>query len=194
MVHLLLVNSRYSKKGITFHNNIETLEGQIDHCAFIIPLAQHFLHTIRSLPTRSKQAKTSKISNKERKYFKTWLKFLQSVNKGVSMNNIVYRCSIYVLWDDSWLIVIGGVSHLGSVYICEIIRHLQGRVSNNTLDFLDSLEGCWVYILEGHVPQISCYLAMTYSSFAVGGYIHPNLQPRTTTFTVTLQKYWQQNL
>lgn len=48
----------------------------------------------------------------------------------------------HIHWEDSCPIGIGGASSTGRVYMYTIPIHLQGKKSNNTLEFLASLVGC----------------------------------------------------
>ena len=167
--------------GQTNHNIMETLEGRLNHCGYIIPLALHFLHKIRLLTRRCSKS-TVNITKIERRYLHIWIRFLASANKGISINNIIYRRPTHIRWDDSCPIGIGGVSTNGRAYRYMIPRHLQGRVSNNALEFLASMVGCWLDIIEGRVPRHSCYLAMTDSS-SCSGWIHKS------NFTTTDQSF-----
>ena len=160
----------------TNHKSMETLEGRLNHCGYIIPLARHFLHSIRNLTYRCRNQSSVQINPKELKYLNLWLKFLHQAHTGISINNIVFRRPTHIRWDDSCPIGIGGVSLTGRAYRYNLPRHLQGRVSNNALEFLASLVGCWVDILEGQVPPESCYLANTDSSCCLGWIYKSNFQ------------------
>ena len=134
-------------EGWTDHDEMETLEGRINHLVYIIPLAVHFLHKIRVFTRRCAHCKV-KISKAERKYLNIWLQFLKLAKKGIPINNIVYRRPTHIRWDDSCPIGIGGISTNGRAYRYNLPRHLQGRVSNNALEFLASMVGCWLDIFE----------------------------------------------
>ena len=161
------------KAGDTCHEDMETLEGRLNHAGYIIPLARHFLHAIRRLTQRCSNKRVT-ITDRERKYLNIWLRFLTKANQGISINNIVYRRPTHIRWDDSCPIGIGGVSTNGRAYRYNIPRHLQGRVSNNALEFLASMVGCWVDIFEGKVAKYSCYLANTDSSSCAGWIYNSN--------------------
>jgi len=69
----------------TCHEKMETLEGRLNHCGFIITLARNFLHKTRSLIIRIKNCKLAQISNKESQYLNLWLTFLKSAYEGISI-------------------------------------------------------------------------------------------------------------
>ena len=140
------INDLISSK-IAKHSDVETIEGRLNHVGYIIPTARHFLHPIRSL-TRRCANKACKITTIESNYLKLWTKFLKDANEGISINNLVYRKPTHLRWDDSCPIGIGGVSITGTAYRYNLPRHLQGRVSNNALEFLASVVGCWFDIIE----------------------------------------------
>ena len=155
------------KKGNTNHDEMESLVGRLNHCGYVIPLARNFLHPLRAII--NKQSKhTHILSPKERKYLRLWQDYLSYANKGISINNIIYRRPTHIRWDDSCPIGIGGVSISGAAYRYHLPRHLQGRVSNNALEFLASTVGCWLDYLTGHIPKQSCTLALTDNSSACG--------------------------
>ena len=130
------------------HKDIDTLIGRLNHAGFIIPHARHFLHVIRNLHSRcllNKKEKT-KLTATENDYLKIWINFLQYAHNGISINNIIYRQPDHIRWDDSCPIGIGGVSMSGLAYRYHIPRDLQGRVSNNALEFLASTTGVWLVL------------------------------------------------
>ena len=141
---------------------MDTLIGRLNHCCFIIPLARHFMHCLRNLRDRSRPV--ASLRPIESKYLKLWLQFLEQANNGLSINNIIYRQPTHIRWDDSCPIGIGGVSLLGRAYRFHIPRELQGRVSNNALEFLASVVGCLLDIHDNHIQEEDCILALTDNS------------------------------
>ena len=115
---------------------------------------------------RRSAKKQIKISSKETRYLHIWKRFMSYAKSGISINNILYRRPTHIRWDDSCPIGIGGVDLTGKEYCYNLPRHLQGRVSNNALEFLASMLGCWVKILDGSVTPHSCILALADNSSA----------------------------
>ena len=153
-----------------YHKDIDTLIGRLNHAGFIIPHARHFLHVIRNLHSRcllNKKEKT-KLTATENDYLKIWINFLQYAHSGISINNIIYRQPNHIRWDDSCPIGIGGVSMSGLAYRYHIPRYLQGRVSNNALEFLASTTGVWLDIHMKTINIEDCILPFTDSSSACG--------------------------
>ena len=154
-------------RGSSTYNEIETLVGRLNHCGYIIPITRHFLHTIRGI-MRGSANKQIQISSKEIRYLHIWKQFLSYAKSGISIKNIVYRRPTHIRWDDRCPIGIVGVALTGKAYCYNLPRQLQGRVSNNALEFLASMVGCWVDILDRSVIPQSCILALTDNSSTCG--------------------------
>ena len=160
---------------------MDSLIGKLNHCGYIIPLARNFLHPIRSLRHRCKHCSQT-ISSRESNYLQLWQQFLRYAGSGISINNIIFRRPSHIRWDDSCPIGIGGVSITGRAYRYNLPRHLQGRVSNNALEFLASMVGCWFDFISGDVPPESYILALTDSSSACGWLHKSNFQSSDQSF------------
>jgi hypothetical protein len=89
---------------------LETLEGQLNHAAYVIPLARHFLTRIRA----AKNLRTNKKSwIKSTRLFLAdpllWLELLRRAKIGISMNLIVRtRQPNRICWSDSCPFGLGG--------------------------------------------------------------------------------------
>ena len=167
---------------------MDSLIGKLNHCGYIIPLARHFLHPIRHLRHRC-QRTSQTISKREIKYLSLWQHFLKYAGGGMSINNLIYRRPSHIRWDDSCPIGIGGVSITGRAYRYNLPRHLQGRVSNNALEFLASMVGCWFDFLSGDIPPESCILALTDSSSACGWLHKSNFQSPDQSFHASVAEH-----
>ena len=177
--------SNIIEKGFSNFNEIESLVGRLNHCGYIIPLARHFLHPIRNLLYRSPKRHII-LHQHEVTYLKLWQRFLTYAKAGISINNVVYRRPTHIRWDDSCPVGIGGISISGKAYRYHLPRHLQGRVSNNALEFLASVVGCWVNILEGTIKPKSCILALTDNSSACGWLHKTNFIRKCHVFHATV--------
>ena len=88
-------------KGCT-KGGLDTLEGQLNHAAYGIPLARHFL-------TRLRAARNSRLNKKARINLTSpiladlilWMELLQWANTGISMNLIVTRRPNRICWSNS---------------------------------------------------------------------------------------------
>ena len=82
--------------------------------------------------------------------------------------NVLYRRPTHIRWDNSCPIGIGGVDLSGKAYRYNLPRRLQGRVFNNALEFLASMVGRWIDILDGSITPQIYMLALTDKSSACG--------------------------
>ena len=95
-------------KGCT-KGGLDTLEGQLNHAAYGIPLARHFL-------TRLRAARNSRLNKKARINLTSpiladlilWMELLQWANTGISMNLIVTRRANRICWSGSCPFGLGG--------------------------------------------------------------------------------------
>ena len=150
----------------TNYKEMDTRIGRLNHCCFIIPLTCHFIYVLRKLRDRSRH--TTSLTSVETKYINLWLKFLRQKNTSFSINNIIYRQPTHIRWDDSCPIGIEDVSLLVRAYRFPIPRTLQGQVSNNALEFLAIVVGCWLDVHENRIQEENCILAVTDNSSCVG--------------------------
>ena len=88
---------------------------RLNYCGLTISLARYFLHAIHSLTCCYEKMKI-KILVREQTYVHIWLKFISSINAGISINNIIFRLPTHIHWDDSYIIWIGGVSTCNCAY------------------------------------------------------------------------------
>ena len=139
-----------------------------------------------SLSSPNPKQKGTSFTTAEWNCFKLWIAFLTIVNKGISINNVVYYKPDHIRWDDSWPIGIRGVSISGRAYRYHIPRHLQGRISNNTLEFLASVVWILLDIEDGNINAEDCILAMTDNSSAQGWLHKSNFVSESQSFHVKL--------
>jgi hypothetical protein len=150
---------------------LETLEGQLNHAAYVIPLARHFLTRIRA----AKNSRTNKKSwVKATPLFLAdlvlWLELLRRANTGISMNLIVTRRPNRICWSDSCPFGLGGFSlRTGRAWRMRIPNEsiLYGSaLINNLLEFVGMAVNIWLECLEADAHD--CILALGDNTSAVG--------------------------
>ena len=97
-------------KRVTY-NEMATLVGRLNHAAYIIPAARHFMNRIRRLEEKADKYRTAKMTKEVSKDLHLWLKFLEQAHKGISINNVVFRKPTSTSLSDSCERGIGGYSH-----------------------------------------------------------------------------------
>jgi hypothetical protein len=143
-----------SSNGEKLRNTI----GRLNHVAFIIPAARHFLGRIRhfeahSYPTTEDIRRIPRPSIDD---FLLWLDFLEQAHRGISLNILTIREPTTLYRADACKHGIGGfnVFH-GRAWRFEISPDLQNRATLNVLEFLASIVGPWIDLLEGNLPEFS---------------------------------------
>jgi hypothetical protein len=88
---------------------LKSLEGQLNHASFVVPLARHFLTRIRALKnTRSNKQCRLHAKDEALADFVLWQSLLAKAHAGISMNLIVTRRPNQIVWSDSCPFGIGG--------------------------------------------------------------------------------------
>jgi hypothetical protein len=151
--------------------DFDTLEGQLNHAAYVIPLARHF-------NTRIRAARNSKTNKKS--WIKTtkpvledlvlWKDLLKRANAGISMNLIVTRRPNRICWSDSCPFGLGGfLLRSGRAWRLRIPKEstLYGSpLINNLLEFIGMAVNIWLECLES--GENDCILALGDNTSAVG--------------------------
>ena len=67
------------------------LIGRLNHIAFVIPKARHFMSRLRRLEQSTNKRRTVRITNEAKKDSHLWLSFLLRAKDRISLNNIVFK-------------------------------------------------------------------------------------------------------
>ena len=97
-----------------------------------------------------------------------WIFFLAKDQKEIPMNNIVFGRPSKIYFSDSCPRGIGGYSASGRAWRYDIGLSMANEKANNALEFLATIIGPWIDIIEGNLPPESCLLSITNSSSACG--------------------------
>jgi hypothetical protein len=155
---------------------LETLEGQLNHTAHMIPMTRHFLTRIRELKD-SKSNKLSKllVLDAEAEDLKLWQEILARVHRGVSMNLIVIRQPTRLCWSDSCPFGVGGyrltTGFAWRIRIPSTSPIHGSNLINNLLEFLGMAINIWLECRDANQGQHPCILALGDSTSAIG-WIH----------------------
>ena len=167
---LLTVDQIIKNKGCS-KEDFDSLEGQLNHAAYVIPLARHF-------NTRIRAARNSKVNKKS--WIKVtkpvladlvlWKDLLKKANVGISMNLIVTRRPNRICWSDSCPFGLGGfLLRSGRAWRIRIPKAsvLYGSaLINNLLEFIAMAVNIWLECLESEAND--CMLSLGDNTSAVG--------------------------
>ncbi|KAI2498100.1 hypothetical protein MHU86_16410 [Fragilaria crotonensis] len=100
------------------HAELETLVGRLNHTAYILPNARHFLNRIRAglhrRPNGGVKGRGLKMGAEAMEDLALWEDFLSDAHAGVSMNLLVTRTPNKVCWSDACPYGSGGLRHLSA--------------------------------------------------------------------------------
>jgi hypothetical protein len=150
------------------YDELDTLTGRLTHVGIIIPQAYHFLNRIRHLKDRTKNRRYSKIPQAVEDDLRLFLLFLKQACDGISLNLITFRRPTHIYRADACDHGIGGYSKRGRFWRWEIPPNLRCRASINILEFVASLVGMWLDIIENEILPLSCILCMTDNTSSAG--------------------------
>jgi hypothetical protein len=69
--------------------SLETCLGRLNHTAFVIPLARHFLSRLRDRVAHQRpKAQSITLSDEELADLRLWVRFLSAAHLGLSMNRV----------------------------------------------------------------------------------------------------------
>jgi hypothetical protein len=96
--------------NVASSKELHTIEGRLNHAAFIISTARHFLSRIRHLRISSEKSRTQQttISMEVKRDLNLFQKFLRWANNGISLNLISYRSPTIFLRSDTSSTGLGG--------------------------------------------------------------------------------------
>lgn len=154
---------RIGRSGRCTQAKLETLVGRLNHMAYILPNARHFLSHISAGATREQTAEGQTATMRLWTTWPAlWEDFLGNAHSGVLMNLLVTRMPTKV-WSDACPYGIGGYSLSGQAWRIRIpssspIFGHQGV--NNLLEFIGMVINIWLSRLEDGSGDESCILAI----------------------------------
>ena len=160
--------------GRCSHAALETLVGRLNHAAYVLPTARHFLGRIRegleptAGPRMNRRHLT--ISAAASADLALWEEFLSDAHAGISMNLLVTRTPNKVCWSDACPYGVGGYNLAGRAWRIRIPQSspiFGHRGINNLLEFLGMSINVWLSCLEDGGEE-SCILAIGDNTSALG--------------------------
>jgi hypothetical protein len=161
-----------TKRGT--YGELESMLGRLNHVAYIIPLARHFLGRLR-LRLRIRRHKNQQLSlcPDEIEDLDLWTFFLAQAHAGISMNKITIRKPSKICWSDSCPFGIGGFLLSGRAWRIRIppSSPIYGiDMANNVLEFLGMVVTIWLVLIEcaEQGSEQDCILGLGDNTSAIG--------------------------
>ena len=101
--------------------DLDSLIGRLNHAAYVIPLAQHFLnclcHHLQHFQEEHRNINSCRfylyLLHEELKDLRLWLIFLKRAQDGLLLNGLVLQNPTQITISDSYPFRLGGVTYLG---------------------------------------------------------------------------------
>ena len=126
-------------KGTTSHSELDTIIDRLNHVAYVIPTARHFLSRIRYFKSSLQFRRLASIPRLVQQDIKLWLGFLHQSNLAISMNLLTYRSPTHVYRSDACEYGISIFSTAGKAWRCKIPDKRLSCAHINLLEFLGSI-------------------------------------------------------
>jgi hypothetical protein len=149
---------------------LETLVGRLNHAAYILPTARHFLSRIRNGLSRRGGRRNRSLDPEALEDLLLWEGFLSQAHGGISMNLLVTRAPNKVCWSDACPYGLGGYSISGRAWRLQIPKTspiFGHKGINNLLEFLGMAINIWLSCLESNGDE-HCILAIGDNTSAIG--------------------------
>jgi hypothetical protein len=160
-----------TSKRTTF-GELKTTVGRLNHVAYVIPLARHFLNRLLAkIRTPGHKHQSIRIATEEVQDLTLWTHFLTKAHKGISLNQITIPVPSRLTISDACPFGVGGYSLRGPAWRFAIPKssplHGDSRF-NNLLEFLGMVVRIWLEIREAKAQSSECILALGNNTSAIG--------------------------
>lgn len=154
-----------------------TLNGRLNHVAFIIPTGRHFLNRLRKAETKADKYRSTKLTNEAKQDLELWIKLLHRANAGISINNVVFRRPTSLGLSDAGEIAVGGYSpQTGILWRHIFTKEEQVAFTLNTKEYIGSVINSALQ-LESDDSPFPCVLNLSDSSSTVAWMYKSNHDP-----------------
>ena len=84
------VKTLLARKRTVKFKDLQSLIGKLNHVCFIIPGVRHFMNNLRKTERLAKFKPKVKLSRGTQDDLRLWLSFLESAERGISINRVVF--------------------------------------------------------------------------------------------------------
>jgi hypothetical protein len=160
------------KLGKLTFGDLKTCLGRLNHSAFVIPLALHFLSRLRDrMEQKRHKAQSINLSDEEIQDLRLWARFLNAAHLGLSMNRITIRQPTSLCMSDACPWGIAGYSLSGqgwriAIPPCTPLRGVSRF--NNLFEVIGTAVTAWLECLDLNADAEECILALGDNTLALG--------------------------
>ena len=149
---------------------LESTLGRLNHVACVFNPMRHFMGRVyQALSQASALGGWTRLSSEEVADLQILSSFLSAANRGLSLNNLVYRKPTLLYRSDASEFGIGGYNLTsGIAWRLELPVDCRLRTSLNSLEFLACIISIWFDHIHQVVEPEACVLSQTDSTSALG--------------------------
>ncbi len=173
---------------------LESIVGQLQHMATVIPPPKHFMSCLYGAQTRVKRTRYTRLSAQEIADLHLWLDFLKFAHKGINMNTVTPREPDTVLITDaSTLQGLGGFNVATGYAWRWKPPESWNKLSINALEFFAAILAFKVEVYLNPPQPYSCSLIVTDNTAAMRWLQKSNFADnKETKFQLGWQDTWQE--
>jgi hypothetical protein len=157
--------------GTILFGDLELLIGRLNHAAYVISLARHFINRLQKrIDWRQPKSQQFTLTTTELEDLVLWMQLLRKANDGLSLNRIVRRQPTKITFSDSCPYGMGGFLLSGRAWRLRIPRTsplFGDSTANNVLKLLALAITLWLQVLEATEPE-ECILSLADNTSAFG--------------------------
>ena len=162
------------------YGELATLVGRLNHVAFIIPSARHFLNRIRLAQDEADKTKITPITQEVKKDLRLWIDFISNAKQGISINRIVFRTPTSIVLTDASELGIGGYCLQSNILWRYMFTAEEARAfSLNMKEYIGAAIGAWL-ALEEDKSAYPCILSLSDSTSTVSWLHKSNFNPNSS--------------
>ncbi len=172
------------QSGKATEKQLHSIEGRLNHTAYIIPTMRHFLSRIRLLRTKAEHLKGKPITIPApvSQDLQLCNQFLSWAAKGISLNLITFREPTVFHRSDACTTGLGGYNfHSGRAWRMKLPDDCISRAHINTLEFIATIITFWIDVHYRTISNEDCILSQTDSSSAAAWLKKSNFADDVTT-------------
>ena len=188
------IESLISYTNKVAHQTLATLVGRLNHVAFIIPQARHFINRIRRDELRAATHRAVRLTQETKSDLKLWLKFITYAKEGISINSVIFRTPTSLSISDACETGMGGYDPIsGIMWRHEFTELEQTSFSLNTKEFL-AAQISQELTLERDPSPFPCHLNIGDSTVAEAWMYKSNHDPVTSPIQNAIARRMASNL
>eukprot|EP00956_Cyclotella_meneghiniana_P041032 scaffold212472_cov70-Cyclotella_meneghiniana.AAC.2 len=176
------------------HQTLATLVGRVNHVAYIIPQARHFINRIRKDEAKAQKHRAVHISPETKRDLQLWIKFIEYAKEGISINSVIFRTPTSISISDACETGMGGYNPLnGKMWRYKFTTEEQTSFTLNVKEFLAAQISQQLGLEDDNSP-FPCHLNIGDSKVAEAWMYKSNHDPENSPVHNEIARTMAENL